>query len=127
MYRRLISVKQTAELLNLSVISVYRMVKDGRIGAKKLGRRVLVDPETIGISEIPEKPKIEKAPKPQMEEGKSPLKSILKDLIPELELAFKFVPDFGDVGFRVVFHNSQVARVETTTSVSKLVSKNGKN
>lgn len=126
MYRRLLSVKQTAELLNLSVITVYRMVKEGKIEAKKLGSRVLIDPETLGIQEIPEKPRTETLQKLPEKEEKPVFESILKDLIPELERAFKFVPDFGNVGFRVVFHNSQVAHIETSTSVSKQMKVNGK-
>jgi len=58
MYRRLISVKQAAALLSISVITISRMIKAGKIEARKLGRRVLIDPEVLGLKEIPEKPEI---------------------------------------------------------------------
>lgn len=121
MYRRLLSVKQKAELLNLSVMTVYKMVKDRRIETRKLGSRVLIDPETIGIKEVPEKPIVDLEPKPLIPQPKPLFESILKDLIPELDMAFKNAPAYGEVGFRVVFHDSQVVRMETTTSASRKV------
>lgn len=126
MYRKLISVKEAAELLNLSAITVYRMVKEGRIEARKLGSRVLLDPQTLNILEIPENPEAKMASKIETKRDIPILNSILKELLPELERAFNFVPTYGEVGFRVVFHDSQVVRVETITSVSKKISKNGK-
>jgi len=52
--------------------------------------------------------------------------SILKDFVPELERAFKNVPADGEVGFRVVFHESQVVRVETTISAIRKVKELGR-
>jgi excisionase family DNA binding protein len=126
MYRRLISVKEAAELLNLSKSTIYKMVKERRLEFRKLGSRVLFDPETLGIQEIPEKPRTETLQKLPEKEPNPVFESILKDLIPELERAFKFVPDFGDVGFRVVFHENQPVRIETTTSVSRNVKEKGR-
>jgi len=126
MYRRLLSVKQTAEILNLSVLTIYRMVKEGRIEARKLGHRVLIDPEVLGLKEVPEQPEVKEPVKVEVKQEKPVFESILKDLIPELDRAFRNAPAYGELGFRVVLHDSQVVRVETSTSVSKLVNKNGR-
>jgi len=99
-------VNQTAELLNLSVITIYRMVSDGRIVARKLGFSVFIDPEVLGLKEIPEQLEV----KVLVKVGSN-----------------RNTPAYGEVGIKVVLLDSQVVRVETTTSVSKLVSKNGKN
>jgi len=126
MYRRLLSVKQTAELLNFSVITIYRMVKDGRIVARKLGYRILIDPEVLGLKEIPERPAVKVPDKVEVKQEKQVFESILRDLVPELDRAFKNAPAYGEVGFKVVFHDSQVVRVETTTSASRKVKELGK-
>lgn len=123
MYQRLISVKEAAELLNLSAITVYRMVKEGRMEARKLGSRVLLNPQTLNILEIPENPEVKVASKLETKRDLPTFSSILKELIPELNRTFNYVPEYGEVGFRVVFHDSQVVRVETTNSVSRKVNK----
>lgn len=126
MYRRFISVKEAANLLNLSKSTIYKMVKDKRLESRKLGSRVLFDPEILGIQEIPEKPQAVKVQKLPIQEIKPIFETIPKDLIPELERAFKFVPAFGEVGFKVVFHEGQPVRIETMTSVSRQVKEKGK-
>jgi len=47
-------------------------------------------------------------------------------LIPELDRTFKFAPAFGEVGFRVVLHDSQVVRVETSITVLRKVKELGR-
>ena len=126
MYRRLISLKEAAEILNLSKSTLYKMVEAGRIEVKRFGKKILFDPEAVGIKEILDQPESDLAHKIEVKVEKPVFQSILKDLIPELDRAFKNAPAYGDVGFRVVFHESQVVRVETTSSVSRLVNKNGK-
>ena len=84
MYRRLISVKEASGILNLSVITIYRMIQDGRIEARKLGKRVLIDPDAIGFKEIPEQPES----KPVIPPTSPVFESILKDLVLELDRAF---------------------------------------
>jgi len=126
MYRRLISVKEAAELLNLSRSTIYKMVKERRLEFRKLGSRVLFDPETLGIKAIPDNPKIESAQKLSHQEPKPVFDPILKDLLPEIERVFKFIPAFGEVGFKVVFHESQPVRIETTTSLSRKVKEKGR-
>ena len=107
MYRRLISVKEAAGILNLSVITIYRMVKDGRIKARKLCSRVLIAPDAIGINEIPEQPES----KPVIPPTRPVFEAILKDFVPELERAFKNVPAYVKVAIRVVFHNCQPQQI----------------
>ncbi len=119
MYRRLLSVKEAAELLNLSIVTIYRMVRDGRIKAKRLGDRILIDPETIGIQELFEPPTVESS---TIEKSAIPLLDPnYSDIIQELIRSLKSAPAFGEISLRVIFHNSQVVRLENTTSVSKLM------
>ncbi|MBN1520634.1 MAG: helix-turn-helix domain-containing protein [Spirochaetales bacterium] len=121
MYRRLISVKEAAELLNLSKSTIYKMVKERRLEFRKLGSRVLFDPEALGIQEKSDEKVNDFDPKKQKPEIKPKFETIPEDLIPELERAFKFVPAFREVGFKVVFHEGQPVRIETMTSVSRQV------
>lgn len=50
----------------------------------------------------------------------------IASITPELTQAFSARPDFGSVGFRCVFREGQLARIEFEFSVSKLTSEGQK-
>ena len=45
--RRLMTVDEAAELLQLSIRQTWRLISDGRLQVKRLGRSVRVTPEAI--------------------------------------------------------------------------------
>jgi excisionase family DNA binding protein len=45
--RRLMTVDEAAELLQLSIRQTWRLIADGRLQVKRLGRSVRVTPEAI--------------------------------------------------------------------------------
>ena len=45
--------------------------------------------------------------------------SVLESLRPELEKAFRDIPAFGEVGFRVFFNEGLPVRVEYSAALSK--------
>ena len=44
--------------------------------------------------------------------------AILEFLRPELEKAFKYIPPFGEIGFRVIFHENEPVRIEYQCAIS---------
>ncbi len=119
MDNRLLSLKQAAELANVSRASIYRMVRDGRIPSIRFGKLFRIKPESIGLAVQKQEPtppldqnKIVEKPKEE---------TFLDRLRPELENAFRDIPPFGEVGIRVILHDSQVVRVEYSTSFIKKV------
>lgn len=121
MYQELLTVAQVAELLKISKISVYRMAKEGRLKAVRIGSAVRFRPSEIGVEtvndELPAKPVAEQVsvlPKTGV--------PLLESLMPEIERAFKNVPAFGDISIRVILHEGMPVRIETSSSVSKLIS-----
>lgn len=44
---KLISVNDTSRILGLHVMSIYKMVKEGKLKAVKIGRRVLISEAEI--------------------------------------------------------------------------------
>lgn len=46
---------------------------------------------------------------------------MLERLRPELEKAFRDVPQFGEVGFRVFFTEGEPVRIEYTAGLSRLL------
>ncbi len=120
MYHQLMNVKEVAELLRVAPSTVYKMVTAVQVDYVKYGSAIRIKPESLGITEmLTDVVARERAEMPAFE-------SILKDLIPELDRAFKVVPAFGEVGFKVVFHESQPVRVEITSSLSLLVDMKGR-
>jgi excisionase family DNA binding protein len=45
--RRLLTVPDVSEILRLSERQVWRLISDGRLPASRIGRRVLIKPESI--------------------------------------------------------------------------------
>lgn len=45
--RRAISVREAAESLSISKSQVHNLIRDGRLRASRLGRRVLVSPAAV--------------------------------------------------------------------------------
>ena len=118
MNTKLLSVAQAAELANISRVSMYRMVKDGRIPCIRIGKLIRFNPEMIGIlAQVQDQ---EAEPSTDLKRLVNPPKelSLLERLRPELEKAFSDIPAFGEIGFRLVLHDSQVVRIEYSTSKS---------
>jgi excisionase family DNA binding protein len=44
---RLMTVREVAEVLRLSQRQVWRLIADGRLPASRVGRRVLIKPESV--------------------------------------------------------------------------------
>ena len=118
MNTKLLTVTKAAELANISRVSIYRMVKDGRIPCIRIGKLIRIKPEMIGIlAQVQDQ---EAEPSTDLKRQVDPPKglSILDLLRPELEKAFSDIPSFGEVGFRLVLHDSQVVRIEYSSSKS---------
>jgi len=120
MDNRLLSLKQAAEIANVSRESIYRMVRDGRIPSIRFGKLYRIKPESLGVARQKEE-RIPMRPDPPKPVKKPKEETFLDRLRPELENAFRHIPSFGEVGIRVILHYSQVVRVEYSTSVMKKV------
>jgi excisionase family DNA binding protein len=88
MDNRLLTLKQAAELANVSRCSIYRMVRDGRIPSIRFGKLYRIRPESMGFTfrkeeciPVPDDPP-KTAEKPREE-------TFLDRLRPELEWALE--------------------------------------
>lgn len=54
-----------------------------------------------------------------MDAVSKPRTAIIERLRPELEKAFRDVPAFGEIGFRVFFADSEPVRVEYSAALSR--------
>ena len=118
MNSKLLSVTQAAELANISRVSMYRMVNDGRIPCIRIGKLIRIKPEVIGVLvQIQDQASGSAA---DLKKPVDPLKeqTFFDRLRPELEKAFSDIPSFGEVGFRLLLHDSQVVRIEYAFSKS---------
>jgi excisionase family DNA binding protein len=112
----LLSVSQAAERANVSYGTMYRMIKDGRISCIRFGKIIRIKQEELGISIPDEKPSM---PQPELKKEAEPPKgqSLFSRLRPQIEKIFEDIPSFGEVGFRIILHDSQVVRFECSSSV----------
>lgn len=119
---QLLTIKQAAKLANVSYGTMYHMISDGRIPCLRFGSAIRIKPEAIGMNLSEEtKPSIEETAKVKAESPKG--LSFLDSIRPELERAFQNIPEYGDVGFKIVFHEKKMVRIEYTSSILvKLVS-----
>ncbi len=46
-------------------------------------------------------------------------KRVLDQLMPEIEKAYRSIPQYGDIGFKVFFHEGEPVRIEVTGGLSK--------
>ena len=120
-YERLLSVPEAAKLAALSRSHFYRMVRSGQISCIRIGKAIRIRPEAIGLLAQKEEPIPLPPPQPKKVDEKLSEETFLDRLKPELENAFRDIPSFGEVGIRVVVHDSRVVRVEYTTSVMKKI------
>jgi excisionase family DNA binding protein len=130
----LLSISQAAERANVSYGTMYRMVRDGRIACIRFGKVIRIKSEDIGISNPDEQISTPHLEQPKEEES-SREESLYMKLRPQIEKVFSEVPSYGEVGFRVILHDSRVVRFECSSSVmvkmetepSMLQSKPGRN
>lgn len=113
---KLLTVAQAAELAHLSRTLVYRMVNDGSIPCIRFGSSIRIRPESIGLIEMEAPSTSKQEPAKSIDPPKE--KTFFDSLRPELEKAFKNIPDYGEVGFRLFIHDSQVVRIEYVSSKS---------
>ncbi len=117
MYQELLTTKDVMRIYKISIATINRMIKDGRLPVIRIGSSLRFDPRALGLVKIEQSPA---PPKPPIEEPKKG-ETVLESIMPEIEKAFQHIPQFGEIGFRVAFHDSRPVRIEYNPVISLML------
>mgnify|MGYP001439690064 CR=1 FL=1 len=122
MYQELLTVSELAKLLKVSKTSIYHRVQTKGIPVIRIGSALRFNPAEFGITqkrdELPQSQGSPSIPEPRHQSSCSDL---LNRLMPEIEKAFINPPAYGDISIRIIMHDAEAVRIETASSVSKLI------
>jgi excisionase family DNA binding protein len=123
MYQELLTVSELAKLLKVSKSSIYHRVQTNSIHVIRIGSAIRINPTELGIVQNRDDPPKPQSPQPKPEPPKLHFNSdLLNHMIPEIEKAFLNPPAYGDISIRIIMHDSEAVRIETASSVTKLIS-----
>jgi len=97
------------------------MIREKRVPSIRFGETIRVQPEAIGVRFRKEETVVPPPPEPVEAVKKKVEDLFLGRLRPKMEEAFRRIPSYGEVGIRVVLHDSQVVRVEHSICILKKV------